>query len=119
MVFLRLGLGFVTGLTIPLLVHDNIYLTIASSFLRPHLRFRIEQSKLTKAHATQTETLDTYLKDVVGSFLLFFVAIGPVVYYTYFSNKLDKKMQGEEEEQEQKVIEDKYAKMLVAISERA
>lgn len=26
--------------------------------------------------------LDSYFKDIVGSFLLFFVAIGPVVYYS-------------------------------------
>ena len=31
--------------------------------------------------------LDSYIKDVVGSFLLFFIAIGPVVYQTYFKNK--------------------------------
>ena len=37
--------------------------------------------------------LDSYIKDVVGSFLLFFVVIGPAIYYVYF----DKHKDGEKE----------------------
>ena len=109
MVFFRLGLGLVTGITIPMIVHHNVYMTIANSFLRPHLRFQIEQAKLTKDHATQTETLDSYIKDVVGSFLLFFVAIGPVVYYTHFK-KDPSSLEG-------KKVDDKYAEMLIRLRE--
>ena len=107
MVFFRLGLGVVTGITIPLVVHHNVYMVIANSFLRPHLKFRVEQSKLTKDHAIQAEALDSYLKDVIGSFFLFFIAIGPVIYTTHF-----KKAQLEKEEKE---LDDKYANMLVQI----
>jgi hypothetical protein len=80
MVFLRLGMGFVVGCAVPFLVNDMIYMTIANSFLRPHLKFRIERERLHKDQAVPTAMLDSYLKDVIGSFLLFFAAIGPVIY---------------------------------------
>jgi hypothetical protein len=80
MVFLRLGLGFIVGVTIPMVVESNVYMTIASSFLRPHLKFRIEKDRLDKDKATPIELLDSYVKDTIGSFLLFWVVIGPVVY---------------------------------------
>lgn len=36
-----------------------------------------------KGKAVTTQMLDSYIKDIIGSFLLFFVAIGPVVYDQY------------------------------------
>ena len=84
MVFVRLGLGLFAGVAIPFLVKDMVYMTIANSFLRPHLRYIIERERIHKDRAVSTNLLDSYLKDVFGSFLLFFVAIGPVVYECYF-----------------------------------
>lgn len=46
MVFNQLIAGCLVGMTIPHLVHQDVYMLIASSFLRPHLRFRIEKSRL-------------------------------------------------------------------------
>lgn len=82
MVFTRIGLGIMVGIAVPFMVNEMVYLTIANSFLRPHLRYRIERSKLKEELAVPTRLLDSYIKDVVGSFFLFFIAIGPVVYYT-------------------------------------
>ena len=93
MVFYRLGAGFVFGLTLPFLVKDIVYMTIANAFLRPHLKYRLERERLDKDRAVSTKMLDNYVKDVVGSFLLFWLAIGPVVYEAYF-----KKDQNEREE---------------------
>jgi hypothetical protein len=84
MVFYRLGFGFFAGLAIPFMVKDMVYMTIANSFLRPHLKFRIERDQLSKDKATSVQMLDSYVKDVIGSFFLFFIAIGPVVYESYF-----------------------------------
>lgn len=84
MVFVRLGLGLFAGIAIPYMVKDMVYMTIANSFLRPHLRYIIERERINKNKAVSTALLDSYLKDVFGSFLLFFVAIGPVVYECYF-----------------------------------
>lgn len=87
MVFTRLAAGFVVGLTVPFMVKDMVYMTIANAFLRPHLKFRIEKEKQDPGKAVTTQMLDSYLKDIVGSFLLFFVAIGPVVYDQYFKKE--------------------------------
>lgn len=87
MVFTRLGLGLVAGVTIPLVVSEPIYMTLANSFLRPHLKFQIEKDKLSKDHAIPTEMLDAYIKDIIGSFFLFFLAIGPMIYTTYIKNE--------------------------------
>ena len=87
MVFTKLGLGLAAGMTIPFMVSHNIYMTIANSFLRPHLKFRIEREKMKKDLALPTYMLDSYIKDVIGSFLLFFVVIGPVVYQEVTGSK--------------------------------
>ena len=50
--------------------------------------------------------LDSYVKDVIRSFLVFFVAIGPVVYSTYFKKEVVP---------EEPVKIDKYAEMLKKI----
>ena len=113
MVFVRLGLGIFAGIAIPFMVKDMVYMTIANSFLRPHLRYIIERERIHKDRAVSTSLLDSYLKDVFGSFLLFFVAIGPVVYECYF-----KRVPVEDEKKIPKkdelgvIDEDKYTKML-------
>ncbi len=38
--------------------------------------------------------LDSYVKDVVGSFLLFWVAIGPIVYEAYFKKEPNQAREG-------------------------
>ncbi len=95
MVFTKLGLGLVAGMTIPFMVSHNIYMTIANAFLRPHLQFRIEREKMKKELAIPTYMLDSYIKDVVGSFLLFFVVIGPVVYQEFTGRKLQEQQLNE------------------------
>ena len=117
MVFYKLGLGFAAGVTLPFLVSHNIYMTIANDFLRPHMQYRIEKEKLKKDVAVPTTMLDSYVKDVVGSFLLFFVVIGPVVY---------RELRGEREaveRQKQMQVEpqsedDNYTRMLKQIKTR-
>lgn len=54
MVLFRLTLGFASGLIIPFMVNDTIYMTIASSFLRPHLKYRIEREQMDKNKAVST-----------------------------------------------------------------
>lgn len=70
-----------------MMVDHTVYMTIANSFLRPHLKYRIEKEKLQKDRAIPVSMLDAYIKDMVGSFLLFWVVIGPVVYQTYFKKQ--------------------------------
>jgi hypothetical protein len=84
MVFYRLGAGLIFGLTLPFMVKDLVYMTLSNAFLRPHLKFRIERERLHKDQAVSTRMLDSYLKDIFGSFLIFWAAIGPVVYEAYF-----------------------------------
>jgi hypothetical protein len=122
MVFYRLGFGLFAGIAIPFMVKDMVYMTIANSFLRPHLKFRIEREQISKEKAVSVQMLDSYVKDVVGSFLLFFVAIGPVVYENYFKKQ---KVLGEDGEPlpPQKdeighIQEDKYTQMLKQIKSR-
>ena len=93
MVFYRLGAGFLVGIAVPFMVKDLVYMTIASSFLRPHLKWRIQREKLHKDKAVTTQMLDGYVKDVVGSFLLFWVAIGPIVYEAYFKKEPSQAME--------------------------
>jgi hypothetical protein len=56
--------------------------------------------------AVPTKLYDDYLKDVALSFVLFWVALGPTVYRSYFVDPLAEKKKEEEEK------EDKYVKML-------
>ena len=119
MVFYRLGFGFCCGLAIPFMVKDMVYMTIANSFLRPHLKYRIEKEQLSKDKAVSVHMLDSYVKDVIGSFLLFFVAIGPVVYECYFKKApvpgVDGVPKAPQKDEFGYVEEDKYTKMLKQI----
>jgi hypothetical protein len=111
MVFLKLGLGFLAGVTIPHLVNEMTYMTISNAFLRPHLRYRIAREKLHKDKAVSIQMLDDYVRDVVGSFVMFFFVIGPVVYESYFKQKQLQDMAPKKEEFG-KIEDDKYTKML-------
>ena len=84
MVFYRLGAGLIFGVTLPFMVKDLVYMTLSNAFLRPHLKFRIERERLHKDQAVSTRMLDSYLKDIFGSFVIFWAALGPVVYEAYF-----------------------------------
>lgn len=84
MVFLRLSAGFISGALIAHNSHENIYMTIANTFVRPHWRYRKMKSEyLTKDHAVDLPMLDSYVKDVASSFVIFWIIIGPVIYQTY------------------------------------
>jgi hypothetical protein len=84
MVFYRLAAGFAFGVTVPFLVKDLVYMTISNAFLRPHLKYRMEKERLDKDRAVSTTMLDNYVKDVFGSFIVFWFVLGPVIYEAYF-----------------------------------
>ena len=103
MVFLRIGAGFVSGALIAHNSHENVYMSIANCFVRPHWRYRkLQNEYLTKDHAVDLNLLDSYVKDVTSSFVLFWVCIGPIIYKTYFVK----------EEPRQDQIQDTFAVML-------
>ena len=87
MVFNRLVAGFGFGILFPMFCDRNVYLLIATSFLRPHLKFRMEQSKRHKDIAIRTDQLDSYLKDVFKSGLFFFLAAPFVFYRVYYKGE--------------------------------
>ena len=79
-----MALGFATGITITVNAHEYVYMTIATCFVRPHWRYRrLKSQYFTKDHALDLNLLDSYMRDAVGSFFLFFLVIGPVLYKTY------------------------------------
>jgi len=41
----RFATGLSLGFAIPMIAHENIYLTIATCFLRPHLKYQIGKEK--------------------------------------------------------------------------
>lgn len=57
---------------------------MANAFVRPHLRLKMYLDNKHKDLALNTNFLDSYIKDVIGSFFVFFIAIGPTVYRAYF-----------------------------------
>ena len=85
--FGRLVLGFTTGIALPYMVHDNLYYAIATCFYLPHLTFAKKKAKLAKQQAIPLELLDSYLKDVGKSFLLFWLLLGPTLYKTYYTKE--------------------------------
>jgi len=84
MVFFKFAAGLAFGVALPMYCHENLYLVIATSFLRPHLKYRIEAAKRTRDQATSTQELDSYFRDIFKSFALFWLVIGPVIYKTYY-----------------------------------
>lgn len=84
MVFLRVAAGFAFGITFPMVCHENMYLLIATSFLRPHLKYRMDADARDKNLAISLDEVDSYLADVGKSFVLFWLLLGPAVYRTYW-----------------------------------
>ena len=111
MVFVKLTVGFLTGVTIPFFVNEMTYMTIANAFLRPHLKFKIQKDNLETNKAIPIPMLDAYVRDVVGSFLMFFVVIGPVIYESYIKQKKLEEIIPKREEAG-KIVDDKYTQML-------
>ena len=85
--FGRVLFGLTCGITIPFVVHDNIYYAIATCFLTPHLKYHTEKTKRHHTMAIPVESLDTYVKDVGKSFLFFWFIIGPTLYKTYIKKE--------------------------------
>ncbi len=114
MVFYRLGTGFICGLAIPYMVNDLVYMTISNSFLRPHLKYRIDKEGLSKDHAVNLNMLDSYIKDVIGSFLLFWIAIGPVVYESCIKKNqaVEEAKKAPKRDEIGNIEDDKYLQML-------
>ena len=103
--------GLTCGVTIPFIVHDNVYYAIATSFLSPHLKYHYERTHRNKDLAIPVESLDSYLKDIGKSFLFFWLIIGPTLYKTYYKgeNMYNK------EELDASSKEDTYSSMLLKI----
>lgn len=83
MVLFRLGLGLAVGITIPQMVNEELYLLMATSFLRPHLKLKYELQIIGKDRAISIEMINSYLKDVISSFFIFFYLTGPWFYHRY------------------------------------
>ena len=66
-----------------------------------------QNEHLTKDHAVDLGLLDSYVKDVASSFVLFWVCIGPIIYKTYF----------QKEEPREDEIEDSFAVMLKNVNQ--
>ena len=82
--FAKVLFGFTCGMTIPFMVHDNVYYAIATCFLSPHLKFSRENKERHPDLAMPVECLDNYFKDIGKSFILFWLIIGPTLYKTYY-----------------------------------
>ena len=118
MVFYRLAAGFAFGVTLPFVVKELVYMTISNAFLRPHLKYRLERERLDKDRAVSTKMLDNYVKDVFGSFLVFWLVIGPVVYQAYFKKDPALDQKGPKREEIGHIEDDKYTAMLKQIKMR-
>ena len=79
--------GLTCGMTIPFMVHDNVYYAIATSFLSPHIKYHYERKHRNKDLAIPVEALDSYFKDIGKSFLFFWLIIGPTLYKTYYKKE--------------------------------
>ena len=85
MVFGQFLFGLGCGITLPFMVHKNIYEAMVFSFYWPHLRYRQEKTKRDPNLAIPVESLDRYVLDVGKSTLLFFALLGPIIYRTYWA----------------------------------
>ena len=81
--FGKVCFGLMSGITIPFMVHDNVYYAIATCFLSPHLKYRREVKQRNVDRALPVESLDKYFKDIGKSFVFFWLVIGPTLYTTY------------------------------------
>ena len=44
--FGKLFAGLGVGITLPFIVHDNVYMTFVTGFYAPHLKFHTERKKM-------------------------------------------------------------------------
>ena len=82
--FGKVFLGLTCGVTLPFVVHEDVYYAIAVSFLSPHLKYWKNASQRDKQKALPVEALDAYMIDVTKSFLMFWIIIGPAIYQSYY-----------------------------------
>jgi hypothetical protein len=118
MVFLKFFGGMACGLAIPMVSHENVYMTIATCFLRPHLKFRMEQSTRHRDIALSTQALDAYLIDVGKSFALFWLTIGPVIFKTYYLKEDLVSQKFASDSDNLHLIEDKAVTLLKSIKQK-
>ena len=83
MVFYRLAAGFVFGVTFPMVCNESVYMLLATSFLRPHLKYRMNLATLDKDAALPSQFLDEYLADMFKSTVFFFFAAPMMMYKVY------------------------------------
>lgn len=83
MVFYGLASGLLFGLSFPMICDEQIYLFLAATFLRPHLKFKLQQEKRHKDLALRADHLDAYTKDIFKS-LLFFTLSAPFVFHKVY-----------------------------------
>ena len=88
MVFYGLAAGLVFGVTFPMYCDEYIYLFMASTFLRPHLKFKMEQEKRHKDLAIRVDHIDAYTRDIFKSFL-FFTLAAPFIFYRVYWKRED------------------------------
>ena len=83
MVFYGLASGLLFGFSFPMICDEQIYLFLAATFLRPHLKFKLQQEKRHKDLALRADHLDAYTKDIFKS-LLFFTLSAPFVFHKVY-----------------------------------
>ena len=72
--------GLVCGITLPYVVHDNVYLAFVTGFYGPHLKFHTDRKRLGQDRAIPLEMVDEYVKEIGKSFIFFWIIIGPTLY---------------------------------------
>merc|ERR1711957_118865 len=83
MVFIGLAAGLACGVAYPMFCNENVYMLLATSFLRPHLRYRMKKASMHKDDAITNKMLDSYLADV-GKSAMFFAMAAPFVFYRVY-----------------------------------
>ena len=87
MVFNRLAVGLLAGITIPCVVDHHTYIFLSTCFLRPHIAFYEVRASRNKYKATPIEHIEHYVKDIFKAHL-FFVLTAPLFFYqTWFLGK--------------------------------
>ena len=111
MVFNRLALGFTSGVFFSMACNDNVYLVTSALLVRPHVRYMsYKKEHMTKNEGTNMTLVEHYMRDVLSSFVIFWISIGPVLYKTYVK-KIN--IFGEEEQySDGNSFEDSFATML-------
>lgn len=119
MVFTRLGFGFICGVAYPMYCHEQIYILLATSFMRPHLKWRMDKDALPENGAITNEMLDAYVKDLVTSTIFFFMT-APMIFKRVYWDKEENPMRSPEQKEEKKLheVEDRVVTLLQEINNR-